>query len=85
MSVHIHCLSHSWYLILNTLNYYFLFQKAFPAEIFRHYHAYHEVFVLIIVPLDCTSFSHSIPAYSKLLSISNWLSNRLVRLEVLCN
>jgi hypothetical protein len=47
--------------------------------------AHHEVFVLIIVPLDCTSFSHSIPAYSKLLSISNWLSNRLVRLEVLCN
>lgn len=37
------------------------------------------------VVLDCTSSSHSIPAYSKLLFISNWLPNRLVRLEVLCN
>ena len=60
-------------------------KRLFPLKTFRHYHTYHEVLDFTYRPLDCTSSSHSIPAYSKLLFISNWLPNRLVRLEVLCN
>ena len=61
-------------------------KRLFPLKTFRHYHTYHEVLDFTYRPIGLyLLFSFNSCLLQASLFISNWLPNRLVRLEVLCN